>query len=193
MIVDLTLELNEELLGRESLKEDPELVFHSGHLGTHLDAVGLPFPLDRYRLPGRLVEVPFPDRPLEPEDLGEPPRPGEFVLFHTGFLAREGYGTETYVRDHPELSPRLVGFLLDLPAGRIGIDAAGIRRGKEHGPADRLCASRGVFVVENLAHLDRLGAVLRARENPPFSVVCLPLRAAHWSGLPCRVLAEVEG
>ena len=38
----------------------------------------------------------------------------------------------------------------------IGVDFAGIRRGKEHTPKDQYCADRGVFVVENLCGLSRL-------------------------------------
>ena len=68
----------------------------------------------------------------------------------------------------------------------IGADLAGIRRGKEHIPADQRCADRGVFVIENLCGLDALLFV-----SGPITIHTYPARYTHMTGLPCRVVAEV--
>jgi kynurenine formamidase len=68
----------------------------------------------------------------------------------------------------------------------IGVDAPGIRRHEEHPAADRFCASRGAFVVENL---DNLGLLLKETRNTPFKVNTYPMNFMGATGLPCRVVA----
>jgi kynurenine formamidase len=80
----------------------------------------------------------------------------------------------------------LIDLLLAWHVGLIGIDAAGIRRGAKHTPADRYCAEHGVFVVENLTNL----GLLLERPDAPFEVLTFPIRFEGLSGLPCRVVAE---
>jgi kynurenine formamidase len=79
---------------------------------------------------------------------------------------------------------RLVDELLKKHISIIGIDFAGIRRGKEHTPADQYCADHGVFIVENLVGLDRVIG---------HSVIhTYPMKYSGITGLPCRVIAETE-
>jgi kynurenine formamidase len=68
----------------------------------------------------------------------------------------------------------------------IGLDAPGIRKSKEHPKADKFCASRGAFVVENLDNLDLL---LKETGNAPFKVNTYPMNFIGATGLPCRVVA----
>jgi kynurenine formamidase len=71
----------------------------------------------------------------------------------------------------------------------IGIDAAGIRRAGEHAQTDQYCADHGVFVVENMANLDRLYS---AAGGARFTVYTFPMNLQAATGLPCRVIAEVQ-
>ena len=80
----------------------------------------------------------------------------------------------------------MIDALLEKGISVIGIDCAGIRRGKEHVPTDQRCADRGVFVVENLCALK---TVLDAGVR--FTARTYPLRFSGVTGLPCRVVAEV--
>lgn len=54
-----------------------------------------------------------------------------FVCFYTGFIEEEGYGTKKYFTEHPQLSNELLEVLLKKNVSIIGVDFAGVRRGKE--------------------------------------------------------------
>ena len=77
-----------------------------------------------------------------------------FVCFYTCFIEEAGYGAERYFRRHSQLSFSVIEALVKKETAIIGIDSAGIRRGKEHPLTDQYCADHGVFVVENLCNLD---------------------------------------
>ena len=109
-----------------------------------------------------------------------------FVAFCTEFIEKEGYGKGVYFSDHPQLSNELIDALLDVSVSIIGVDFAGIRRGKEHIPKDRYCAERGTFVIENLCNL---GALLQ--EGGIFTSHTYPMSYVGITGLPCRVVASV--
>jgi kynurenine formamidase len=162
-----------------------------GHLGTHLDIMNNDFPLENAVLKGRIIDVSsVRGKDIEAVDcdltdvLG-----GDFVLFHSGFPKEAGYGTEEYAKNHPQLSESLIRFLVGQKVSMIGIDAAGIRRGAEHAPMDQYCADNGVLVVEDLANLDLLYSSAGKRR---FTVYTFPLRLKSATGLPCRVVAEVD-
>ena len=105
-----------------------------------------------------------------------------FVGFCTGYLEKTGYGTPEYHKNHPVLSYELIDALIERKVSIIGIDFAGVRRGKEHTPADQHCADHGVFIVENLTGLDQvIGESV---------ISTFPMNYAGLSGLPCRVIAE---
>ena len=110
-----------------------------------------------------------------------------FVAFCSGFIEKETYGTKKYFKEHPQLSHELIEALIDKKISIIGIDFAGIRRGKEHTPADQLCADNDVFVVENLCNLKKIIVV-----NEYFVARTYPISFTGMSGLPCRVVAEMD-
>jgi kynurenine formamidase len=186
--IDLTLEIDEDLWST-ALKKTTMSAF--GHLGTHIDIRDKEFPLGYCSLPGRMFDVrSVRGRDLEATDIpiqeiGE----GVCVLFYTGHLNETRYGTEEYSKTHPQLSRSLIDALIGRNVRIIGIDAAGIRRGAEHSPTDQYCADRGVFVVENLANLDILKEEV---QGSGFILNTFPLRLKGATGLPCRVIAEVE-
>ena len=111
-----------------------------------------------------------------------------FVAFFTGFIEREGYGSKAYFREHPQLSKALIEELVRRKVSLIGVDFAGVRRGREHTPTDQYCADRGVFIIENLC---ALGEVAAASKDGRFTAHTYPMRYAEMTGLPCRVVAEV--
>lgn len=84
------------------------------------------------------------------------------------------------------MSNELIDALLDKDISIIGVDFAGVRRGKEHTPKDQYCADRGVFIIENLCNLK---AVLD--NGGYFQANTYPMNYAEMTGLPCRVVAEV--
>lgn len=185
-LIDITMEITPEMRTRMRLNEAKSL---EGHLGTHFDVMDKTFPLVYTKRNGIAFDVRFvQSRDIEPDDIRLDQIPAQaFVAFYTGFIEKAEYGTDLYRHFHPQLSYTLIDALLQAGVSIIGIDFAGIRRGKEHTPADQRCADRGAFVVENLCSLDQ---VLEGKETRSFLVHTYPMRYTGISGLPCRVIAE---
>ena len=183
MLIDITLEITAKMMKEESEAKAP-----LGHMGTHFDVMHKVFPLEYTRREGIVLDVSHVQGrdidlcDVDPASIGK----DMFVIFHTGFIERVGYAENGYFTDHPQLSEALIDLLLEKGVSLIGVDFAGIRRGKEHIPKDRYCAERNVFVIENLWGLK---AVLDAGGTGQFHTY--PMRFAGMTGLPCRVIAEV--
>lgn len=111
---------------------------------------------------------------------------GIFVAFRTGFIEEEGYGSRRYFTEHPQLSVELLERLMDLHVSMVGVDFAGVRRGREHTPMNQRLADQGIFVVENLYNLQEL-----VRTESPAAVYTFPMNYEGMTGLPCRVVADV--
>lgn len=160
----------------------------AGHLGTHFDVMNKEFPLEYTRrkgivfdvsnITGRDIDIPDIDLDLVQKDM--------FVVFYTGFIESEGYGTKKYFTDHPQVSNGLIDALLDKQISMIGIDFSGLRNGEEHTPTDYRCAERCVFNVENLCNLKTV-----AETGGLCMINTYPLNFSGWTGLPCRVVAEI--
>lgn len=158
-----------------------------GHVGTHLDTYNKTrIPLEYFRTNGILVDATsFADkREIDIEDIAHlaiPPH--AFVLFRTGQLEKYGYGTDAYWENSPQLSRRLIDYLLEQKVCFIGVDCEGLRRRAEHQDADKLCESKGTYVIENLCHMDRI-------TSTQFTVYTMWIDDEELTGLKCRVLAE---
>ncbi len=187
MLVDLSVLVTRY---RSKAALDNEKIAAFGHLGTHFDVMDKEFPLENLRRDGIVFDVSGAgDRDVGVGDADlSLLRPGMFAAFRTGFIERHKYGSPEYFSGHPQLSNDLIDALLDRGVRLIGIDFPGMRRGAEHTPKDQYCADRGVFVVENLCNLD---AVLRGRASAPCVFHTYPIKFAGFSGLPCRVAAEL--
>lgn len=185
MTLDITLPVTPEMLGPAWENTAKSLV---GHLGTHFDVMDKEFPLAYTRRKGVVFDVSaVRGRDIEPSDIDlSLVEEAMFVALRTNFLAETKYGTPTYFKEHPQLSHALIDALLEKKVSIIGVDCAGIRRGKEHVPADQRCADQGVFVIENLYDLASLLAA-----GPCFTANTYPMRVSRVTGLPCRVTAEV--
>jgi len=186
--IDLSVQISQfkwrELFGAEQLAA-------AGHIGTHFDVMNTAFDVENTKLPGKIIDVSgVRERDIDISDLGATEiRAHDFVIFHTGFLQAVGYGTPGYRMDHPQLARDLLRLLIEKQVSLIGLDAPGVRCGDEHTPTDQWCADHGVFIVENLANT---GLLLQAAGQRPFTVYTFPLSIAELTGLPCRVIAEIE-
>ena len=185
MLIDITLKITPKMVTDAQGNEKKALV---GHLGTHFDVMNKIFPLEYTERAGIVFDV----SAVSGRDIGlgdvaiDEVGSGMFVAFYTGFIEREGYGGHVYFTDHPQLSNELIDALLSRDISIIGVDFAGVRRGKEHTPKDQYCADRGVFIVENLCNLK---PVLDAGGR--FTACTYPMNYAEMTGLPCRVIAKI--
>lgn len=174
MLIDLTLDIDRTT--RDDLMTGKPYAA-LGHLGTHIDMLGHRFPTCDLRRRGILFDADDIDMAMIERDM--------FIIVRTGHSARFAYGSEEYRTMAPQLPEALAERIADAGVAMIGIDCGGLRRGAEHAPIDRYCAERGVFVVENLCNLSQLPA------KEPFTVYTFPLAMSGWSGLPCRVAADI--
>lgn len=185
MLIDITLKITPKMATDAQGNEKKALV---GHLGTHFDVMNKEFPLEYTTRDGIVFDVSsISGRDIDIADIDlSKVQKNMFVAFYTGFIERIGYGNKTYFTEHPQLSFNLIDALLDKKVSIIGVDFAGVRRGKEHTPTDQKCADKGVFIVENLCNLISVvdsGGICR--------IHTYPMNYAEMSGLPCRVVAEI--
>ncbi len=159
------------------------------HLGTHFDIMDKEFPLEYTQRKGIVFDARgVKDRDIDTIDIDlDKVEKGMFVAFYTGFVDEVGYGTDKYFKEHPQLSNELLQKLLEKQVSIIGVDFAGVRRGAEHTPMDQYCADRGVFIVENLCSLEKV-----LERGGAFTANTYPMNFAGLTGVPCRVIADVE-
>ncbi len=187
MWIDITLKVSPRMSKDAQGNEKKAL---TGHLGTHFDVMDKEFPLEYIRRQGIVFDVSkVSDRDIGCNDVDlSRVEEGMFVAFYTGYIERVMYGSEAYFSLHPQLSDELIESLLEERISIIGIDFAGVRRGKEHTPKDQYCAERNVFIIENLCNLS---ALLGGRTETVFTAHTYPMNFSDMTGLPCRVVAEV--
>lgn len=158
-----------------------------GHLGTHFDVMNKEFPLEYTKRQGIVFDVSeIGKQEISSRDIDiSRVKKDMIVLFFTGYIERIGYGNKEYFTEHPQLTDELIEKLLDKKISMIGIDFAGVRRGKEHTLKDQYCADHNVFIIENLCNLKELKIYGKMMVN------VFPMNYAEMSGLPCRVVAEI--
>jgi len=187
MLIDLSVKVS-KFTRKEAV--DHEKMVSFGHLGTHFDVMNKEFPLSYTKRKGIVFDASKfigEDISLNEGDLSMV-RKDMFVAFYSGFIDKVGYGTKPYFKEHPQLSNELIDQLLGKGISIIGVDFAGVRRGKDHTPKDQYCADKGVFIVENLCRLDQ---VLRGKKFNNFVANTYPINFEGMTGLPCRVVAEI--
>jgi kynurenine formamidase len=185
MKIDITLKITPKMVKDAQGNEKKALV---GHLGTHFDVMNKVFPLAYTERKGIVFDVSqVKDRDIDLGDIDiDQVEQDMFVAFYTGFIEAEGYGTRKYFTEHPQLSNALIDALLQKKVSIIGVDFAGVRRGREHTPMDQHCADQGVFIVENLCSLRQI-----LKHGNTFTANTYPMNYEGMTGLPCRVIAEV--
>lgn len=112
---------------------------------------------------------------------------GDCVLFKTDRIKEYCYGSKEYFFEHPQLAQTLIDTLINKKIHLIAIDAAGIRRGKEHALADKRCEANGIYIVENIQNLD----ILSKMNSLPFLIYLMWLQLPGKTGLPCRIVANI--
>lgn len=186
MFIDITTEITPLTVTNEN---GASIKAIGDHHGTHFDVMDKEFPLEYAERRGivfDVAEAAEQGRDVDVSDINlEQVRKDMFVIFRTGFIEKVGYGGEGYFGHHPQLSDRLIDELVEKGVSMIGIDCAGVRRGDEHIPKDQYCADRGVFIIENLCHLQEVLA-----NGPECTVYTLPLKAVGMAGLSCRVVVK---
>ncbi|RKP57807.1 cyclase family protein [Pararobbsia silviterrae] len=193
MLHDLTLsiDMHDPVVGKANM--DQHSFMSAGHIGTHLDTyLQTPIPPEFCVRNGKVYDATaFGSADVDLSVLdGQPVEAGDFAIFHTGFLEKHPYGTREYFKDHPQLSWALIDHLIQRGVSFIGIDAAGVRRGDEHGVADRRAEEGGVYIIENLANI---GGLARAAQAGSFRVFTGWTGLRGFSGLSCRVIADLGG
>ena len=184
MFIDITLKITPKMITDAQGNEKKAL---TGHLGTHFDVMDKEFPLEYVERDAVVFDLSsVKDRDIEIDDVDlSKVEKDMFVAFYTGYIERYEYGTKEYFNDHPQLSTALIEALLNRDISIIGVDFAGVRRGKEHTPMDQYCANRNCFVIENLCNLNK---VLEVGEF--FKANTYPMNYENMSGFPCRVVAK---
>jgi len=188
VLIDLSVKVTRPS-NRDALHNEEMVSF--GHLGTHFDVMNKEFPLAFTKRKGIVFDVSgIFDRDIDVSDIDISFIEADmFIAFYTGFIEKEDYGTKVYFTLHPQLSDELIDQLIHRRVSIIGIDFAGVRRGIEHTPKDQYCADKGIFIIENLCNL---GKVLNGKNIMKFTANTYPINFAGMTGLPCRVIAEVE-
>lgn len=190
MKIDLSINIKKELFNdllERSLKSNRDIL---GHIGTHFDVMNKEFSLENTIRNGRLFDVrSIRGRHIDSTDIDlSKIKENDFVIFYTGYLEEEAYGTEKYFTDYPVLSKDLIDYLISRKVSLIGIDTASIVKPDIHIEIDQYCADNRIFIIENLSNLELL---LNASKDKDFIVYTFPIRIENISGLPCRVIAEV--
>ena len=185
MKIDITLKITPKMVTDAQSNEKKAFV---GHLGTHFDVMNKEFQLEYTQRNGIVFDVSkVQNRDIDIADIDlDEVSSDMFVAFYTGFIEEEGYGTRKYFTEHPQLSNELIEELLEKKISIIGVDFAGVRRGKEHTPMDQHCADCGVFIIENLCNLKKL-----LENDGLFIANTYPMNYADMTGLPCRVVVEI--
>ncbi|MBN7772346.1 cyclase family protein [Clostridium aminobutyricum] len=187
MLIDITTKITPKMVEDAQGNEKKALV---GHLGTHFDVMNKEFPLDYVERKGIVFDVSsVQDREIDSADIDMSAiNQKMFVAFYTGFIEDEGYGSQTYFKEHPQLAHELIEELVQKEVSIIGIDFAGVRRGREHTPKDQYLADRGIFVIENLCNLAN---ILQGEKQATFTANTYPVNYTDMTGLPCRVVAKL--
>jgi len=185
LLIDVTLKITPKMAADAQGNEKKALV---GHLGTHFDIMDKEFPLEYTERKGIVFDVSeaaAQGREIDGIDLSLVEK-DMFLAFYTGYIERVGYGNKEYFADHPQLSSALIETLIEKGVSIIGLDFAGVRRGKEHTPTDQHCAEHGVFIIENLCNLKTV-----LDHGGRFLAQTYPMNYEGVTGLPCRVIAKV--
>lgn len=153
-MIDLSLKLERDNEVWNWLKNQENKLISAGHIGTHIDVYNKSeIPQSYIKSRGVIVDCSNYnlDKEIGIECIQDKIiNNGDFIIFKTNIGEKYPYGSDIYIKNHNQLSLELIDYLIDREVNFIGIDCAGIRRGKEHFEADIKCENNNVYVVENL-------------------------------------------
>ncbi|MGL5068083.1 MAG: cyclase family protein [Sarcina sp.] len=187
-MIDITLKLEKENKVWDRFKSNESTLLSAGHMGTHLDVYNKSqVPLEYFKTKCKVIDCKGYDfdKEIGIEVLkGKEIEKGDFIIFNTGIQEQYEYGSEFYVHNHHNLSYELINYVLDKKVAFIGIDAAGVRRGKEHKGADIMAEENRTFIIENL---DLKGIT---NESEQFIAYTMWIDNPFATGLSTRVILE---
>lgn len=189
MLIDLTLDARQLSLEDDVMDERTMALFKSGHFGSHIDVpLKTEIPLDYMVSRGVLFDVShIKNRDIDVMDIDlNFIQANDGVLFKTDRIKEYSYGSKEYFHEHPELSHCLIDALILKKIRIIGIDASGVRRGVEHVAADKRCEEKGIYIIENIQHLDRV----KEEIGNIFQMHLMWVNFPGKTGLPCRIVAQ---
>ncbi len=192
MKLDLSLQVDKKLLETlglavQSIERDLD---KAGHVGTHFDVMDKEFSIEKIITKGRVFDISgLTTGEVKISDVNlSSVQPDDFVMFYSGTLKRWGYGTKEYLSANIELSDELIDELIARNVSFIGVDMGGVKKPQDHRRIDQYCADKGIFIIENLNNLDLL---YEKTKDESFTVYTFPVNMTGFSGLPCRIIAEV--
>jgi len=188
-MIDLTLKLESNNKVWEWLDSQENKLMNAGHVGTHIDVYKKSIvPLEYFKTKGILIDCSNYEADneigLEIVDNLEIEKDA-FVMFKTSIQSQHEYGSDFYVKSHHQLKWELIEYLLDRKVAFIGIDAAGIRRGKEHFIADTKAEENNTYIVENLNLFE-----LKLDINERFDTYTMWIENPNATGLATRVIVD---
>ncbi|CAF2486503.1 unnamed protein product [Rotaria sp. Silwood2] len=144
--------------------------------------------------------------PIQIEDLNEDVMKqanGFYVLlFYTGkskFWPNQDAYAGGHIReelDFPGLSAQLASYLVNKYSEKlvgVGIDTLSIDPGSsKHFHAHRILFKKNIYVLENVATLNRVLKYLSNRRETFFTFDVLPMKIEGGTGAPCRLVARLE-
>lgn len=192
MKIDLSVKVEKKMLEKvlDTSTKVIENIAKAGHVGTHFDVMDKEFSIENIITKGKIFDIShIKTGEVKIEDLKlSTIQQNDFVIFYSGILKEYGYGTKEYFSTYIELSDELIDYLIDKKVSFIGVDMAGAKKPDDHPRIDQYCADRGVFIIENLVNLDSL---LKEATKKSFTVYTFPVNMSGFSGLPCRIVAEI--
>ncbi len=172
------------------------LTFYS-HTGTHMDAPlhmlpGAPslsdYEVRQFVGPAMVIDAATlaPGQTLGVEAL-QPLLPqlakAEFWLFRFGWS--QYWGQPVYFENYPCISPEVAGFAAQSGIKGLGVDTIGVDGiADTEFPIHHILLEKGVLILENLTHLEKLPKGL-------FTLAALPLKTQNADGAPLRAVALV--
>ncbi len=169
----------------------------TSHIGTHIDAPAHIIPgaetLDRLSIeqftgPGCVIDLTgIPGTAIEPSHL-KPHEAlvenSEFVLLYSGWSRY--WGNPRYFKNYPVLTDHAALWLAGFPLKGVGGDMISVDGpGPGDLPVHNILLGRGILLIENLAHLERL-------PRDGFVFYCFPLKLAEADASPVRAAAVLQ-
>jgi len=190
-MIDITLKLDKNHDVWKWLEAQDNKLLNAGHIGTHIDVYKKSsIPIDYFKSQGLLIDCTSfginEQIGIEVVD-GHEITEGTFIMFKTDIQTEHPYGSDVYINNHPELSWELIDHLLEKKVHFIGIDCAGIRRGKEHVKADVKSEENDTYVVENLS-LENLSV----NQGQLFDVFTMWIDNPFLTGLSTRIFIDTK-
>lgn len=189
-MLDITMKLKKDNKVFEWLESTDNKLAKQGHIGTHIDVYKkTDVPLEYFKTKAIIIDCSNYD--LDKEigieitkniDIQK----NDFVIFRSNIQEQYEYGSDIYINNHHQLSFELIDYLISKEIAFIGVDFAGIRRGKEHVQADIKAEENKLYIIENLDL-----KALDGKINNKVDAYTLWIENPFCTGLSTRILLDI--